>query len=120
MQEHREMSPGGSNPLASRKLCISVPAIKYCLFLSNPGSDKIFISLWQDHIMEEAVLRERLARVCVFPILNPVSSTRFIFSILGPVAGLAEFALSTGMVVLIIFIVIIILPCPSELFLRNF
>lgn len=85
------MSPGGSNPLASRKLCVSVPAIKYCLFLSNPG--KIFDSLWQDHILEEAVLRERLARVCVFPIVNPVSSTRFIFSILGPVAGLAEFAL---------------------------
>lgn len=51
-REHWEMSPGGSNPSASRKLCISVPAIKYCLFLSNRGSHKIIVSLWQDHIME--------------------------------------------------------------------
>lgn len=43
--------------------------------------------------MEEAVLREACQGVC--PILNPVSSTRFIFSILDPAASLAEFALST-------------------------
>lgn len=56
----------------------------------------------------------------VFPILNPDSSTRFIFSILGRVADLAEFALSTGTVVLIIIIVVIIIPCPPEHFLSNF
>lgn len=87
------MSPGGNNPLASRKLCASIPARKYSSFLSNRGSHKIFVCLWQDHVMEEAVLREACQGVC--PILNPVSSTRFIFSILDPAASLAEFALST-------------------------
>lgn len=66
------------------------------------------------------MLRKRLARVGVFPIPDPVSSTRFIFSILGRVAGLAESALPTCMVVLIIIIVIVIIPCPSEHFLGNF
>lgn len=36
--------------------------------------------------------------VCAFTILNPVSSTRFVFSILGPLAGLPEVALPAGMV----------------------
>lgn len=118
-REHWEMSPGGSNPSASRKLCASVPAIKHCLFLSNRGSHKIFVSLWQDHVMEEAVLREGLATVCVFPILNPISNTRFLFFILGPVAGLAEFALPTGMVVVVLLLLLLVVHLNISLLIFS-